>query len=169
MVVEVDSSAIICRGATIQGDVTIGSGTIVHTTAKLIGINGPIIIGKNNMIEEQVTIENKKPQSVMTIGDGNVFEIGCKYSGSMCEANNVFEAASEVETEVMIGSHCNVGAKCKVRSKKVLDDRTIVYGENNEERINKNHNQSAAFDAEREFLQQNLQKFHPLLKEEDFA
>ncbi len=54
---------------------------------KIIAEAGPIIIGENNLIEEQTVIINKKADGadnsnikIMIIGDNNVFEIGsCKY------------------------------------------------------------------------------------------
>jgi dynactin-6 len=53
---------------------------------KIIAEAGPIIIGENNLIEEQTVIINKKTDSadnsntkIMIIGDNNVFEVGsCK-------------------------------------------------------------------------------------------
>jgi len=43
----------------LQGDITIGSRTVIHPRAKIIALLGPIIIGENNIIEEQVQIINK--------------------------------------------------------------------------------------------------------------
>lgn len=47
-------------------------------------ISGPILIGENNLIEEQVQIVNEDPQAVkegrvpvMIIGNNNVFEVQC--------------------------------------------------------------------------------------------
>ena len=53
---------------------------------KIIAEAGPIIIGENNLIEEQTVIINKKVDGsdnsnikIMIIGDNNVFEVGsCK-------------------------------------------------------------------------------------------
>jgi dynactin-6 len=42
-----------------MGNVTIGTGTVVHPKAKIIAEAGPIIIGENNLIEEQVVIINR--------------------------------------------------------------------------------------------------------------
>ena len=37
----------------------LGSRTVIHPTAKIIAEAGPIIIGENNLIEEQARIINR--------------------------------------------------------------------------------------------------------------
>ena len=46
-------------GSTITGEVTIGSGTVINPKAKILALSGPIVIGENNLIEENVTIINE--------------------------------------------------------------------------------------------------------------
>lgn len=87
----------ICQGALVCedrveliGDITIGSRTLIHPNVKIIAQAGPIIIGENNIIEEQTVIINRMPdmdiksdsnQILMIIGDNNIFEVGsCKLS-----------------------------------------------------------------------------------------
>jgi dynactin-6 len=41
------------------GDITIGSKTLIHPNVKIIAQAGPIIIGENNLFEEQTVIINK--------------------------------------------------------------------------------------------------------------
>ena len=57
---------------------------IISLPRQIIAEAGPIIIGENNLIEEQVQIHNIAPQSaghsnctVMIIGSNNVFEVDC--------------------------------------------------------------------------------------------
>jgi len=38
---------------------TIGSHTVIHPCAKILAETGPIVIGENNLIEENATIINK--------------------------------------------------------------------------------------------------------------
>ncbi len=61
-----ETNVSICQGALVcedrvelVGDVTIGARTLVHPNVKIIAEAGPIIIGENNLIEEQTTIINK--------------------------------------------------------------------------------------------------------------
>jgi dynactin-6 len=88
---KISSGAMVCEDRVeIMGDVTIGTRTLVHPNVKIIAQAGPIIIGENNVIEEQTVIVNKSPdndpnnsskQILMIIGDNNVFEVGsCKLS-----------------------------------------------------------------------------------------
>lgn len=51
--------AVVCVEASFQGEVKIGSGTVVHPCARILATGGPIIIGESNIIEERVVIENK--------------------------------------------------------------------------------------------------------------
>ena len=37
----------------------VGSHTVIHPCAKILAETGPIVIGENNLIEENVTIINK--------------------------------------------------------------------------------------------------------------
>ena len=38
---------------------TSGTGTVVHPSAHILAEGGPIVIGENNLIQEQVTIINR--------------------------------------------------------------------------------------------------------------
>jgi dynactin-6 len=49
----------VCQEAELIGDITIEEGTVVHPKARILAKGGPIIIGQNNIIEEQVVIENR--------------------------------------------------------------------------------------------------------------
>ena len=60
-------------------------GSLTLLLSQIIAEAGPIIIGENNLIEEQVRIHNIAPQSagpssnctVMIVGSNNVFEVDC--------------------------------------------------------------------------------------------
>ena len=85
--------AMVCRGAVLEGDVTVGAGSIVHTEARIIAGAGPIVIGEvrgaaaaalspsptppprqNCLVEEQVEIVNEREEP-MVIGNWNAFEV----------------------------------------------------------------------------------------------
>uniref|UniRef100_A0A6P7GII6 Dynactin subunit 6 n=1 Tax=Diabrotica virgifera virgifera TaxID=50390 RepID=A0A6P7GII6_DIAVI len=51
--------ALVCEDCKLRGDITIGSGTIIHPGATIIAEAGPIIIGDNCLIEEQVKIVHR--------------------------------------------------------------------------------------------------------------
>eukprot|EP00049_Salpingoeca_infusionum_P004672 m.82264 g.82264 ORF g.82264 m.82264 type:complete len:146 (-) comp12682_c0_seq1:400-837(-) len=71
--VKLDPSAIVCQNAILEGEITIEAGTIVHPCAVIRATAGPILIGKDNMIEDRAVIENTEEGVMMVIGDGNVF------------------------------------------------------------------------------------------------
>lgn len=67
--------AVVCSECEVAGDVSIGARTVIHPKARIIAEAGPIRIGESNLIEEQVEIINSVPNSVLIIGDFNVFEV----------------------------------------------------------------------------------------------
>lgn len=105
-------STLICREKTvIFGDVTIGTDCIIHPTAYIVARDGPIIIGNSNLIEERVSIINKKAEPLV-IGDHNVFEVD-----SSCEAikigdHNILESKSKVSDDIELKDNCIIGAGC---------------------------------------------------------
>lgn len=74
-VIIIKPKAIVCQDANIVGEVTIDEGTVVHPRCNILAENGPIVIGKNNIIDEQVTIKNVEDK-VLTIGNNNLIEVG---------------------------------------------------------------------------------------------
>ncbi|VDK26706.1 unnamed protein product [Anisakis simplex] len=74
------ADAVVCKEATLFGDISVGAGTVVHPAAEIKATNGPIVIGENNNVEELAVIENLLvnlgPEGeTMTIGRDNVFEV----------------------------------------------------------------------------------------------
>lgn len=135
---KIGSGSVVCQEAEIKGEVTIGSRTVIHPKARIIAEAGPIIIGDNNLIEEQATIVNSAyvdddgqpgEKIVMKIGNHNVFEVG-----SQCEAvsvgdNNILEAKSKIGRYTSVSHGCVIGAKCEVTSQETLPENTVIYGQ----------------------------------------
>lgn len=76
--VRIVKGALVCDGAVLTGDITIGSTTVIFPGAKIQCSEGagPITIGSGCVVEEGATIVNMNPDE-MHIGDGNLFEVGC--------------------------------------------------------------------------------------------
>ena len=135
---EVAPGATSCQSATYIGEISIGSGTVVHPKAKIIAEAGPIIIGQGNLIEELATIANRATDGTkrtLVIGDNNVFEVG-----SLCEAvgvgnNNVFEVKSHVGPQVEVTRGCVIGVKCSLTIPQKLEEKTVVYGNSGNQRV----------------------------------
>ena len=53
------STALICQDTELRGDISFGEGTIVHPKAIIIAAGGPIVFGKNCVIEETSAIINR--------------------------------------------------------------------------------------------------------------
>lgn len=101
---------------TIMGDTTIGEGTIVFPGAVLGG--GPqdhgnefkqeakLIIGKNNIIRENVTMHAGTPKEhfTTTVGDGGMFMINSHIAHDCVVGNNVI-----MTNNAVIGGHVRLG------------------------------------------------------------
>ncbi|VDP84006.1 unnamed protein product [Echinostoma caproni] len=121
--------AVVCSECELSGEVTIGANTIIHPKARILAEAGAIQIGAFNLIEEQVEIINRVPDSVLKIGDHNVFEVGAHCEAAEIGDNNVFEAKSMVGPQVRITNGCVIGAMCSLTSNETLPECTVIYGD----------------------------------------
>ncbi|CDH57484.1 dynactin subunit 6 [Lichtheimia corymbifera JMRC:FSU:9682] len=119
--------SVICHETDLRGEISIGAGTVLHPQCRIVAENGPVYIGKNNIVEENVIIFNKN-SSPLIIGDENVFEVGCYVEGSRIGNNNIIEARAKVHGSTIIGNHCVVGAACSTEMNETVEDMTIIYG-----------------------------------------
>ncbi len=128
--VKITPGAVVCQEAELKGEVIIGAKTVVHPKARILAEHGPIVIGEGNLIEEQTLIWNSTPGKTMTIGDYNVFEIGCTSQALSIGNNNALETKSKVGKNVELTNGCVIGAMCEVNSKERLPENTVIYGQN---------------------------------------
>lgn len=56
-------SALVCSSASVQGDVVVGDGSVVHPHCVLDGTRGPIIIGCNCIVQEAVLVRSSDEYS----------------------------------------------------------------------------------------------------------
>ncbi|KAJ8924464.1 hypothetical protein NQ315_007261 [Exocentrus adspersus] len=129
--------ALVCEESKLRGDITIGSGTIVHPSATIIAEAGPIIIGECCLIEEQVKIIHRLPfdqqnkentTPVLIIGSHNVFEVDCTVESPKIGNNNVFESKCYVGNKVTVSNGCIIGAGCRVTEEQILKENIIIFG-----------------------------------------
>ncbi|KAK0545582.1 hypothetical protein OC846_004903 [Tilletia horrida] len=105
-------SNVVCADDTdLRGEISIGSGTVIHPKATIVATQGPIVIGSGCIIEEAATIINRQ-RTVMRIGDNNLFEVACRIESPRIGSYNTFEARSRTAQTVSIGSYCTIGAGC---------------------------------------------------------
>lgn len=166
---KVTSGAIVCIADSaadlerFSGDVTIGTGSVLHPRVYISANGGSVHIGEGNIIEEQVRICNRVPENgTMIIGNNNVFEVGCVIEAKSIGDNNVFESKCYIGPGVTIGNGVTVGAKCQVTSPDPIEDLSVIYGENCNQRLANDKPTSQA--SQREFLSRILPNYHKLFK-----
>ncbi|EGD78083.1 hypothetical protein PTSG_08961 [Salpingoeca rosetta] len=150
-------TAVVCRGAVLKGNVTIGPGTVVHPTATIVAEGDTAIdIGRDNMIEEQTVLRTSAENgsgTMMIIGDNNVFEIGAgAFAGTTPAAVVALVHLHDSTTTMLSTAHSE------------LEDHTIVYGPRNETRVDPVHIQPETFKEELKLLQESLGKYHPMIQ-----
>uniref|UniRef100_A0A0G4I9Z1 Dynactin subunit 6 n=1 Tax=Chromera velia CCMP2878 TaxID=1169474 RepID=A0A0G4I9Z1_9ALVE len=126
----IDSEAMVCQEAVLRGEVTVGKGTVIHPTCLLDAKVGPIRVGADNILEEQVEIVNTTPEA-LTIGDRNVIEVGAKIVGAKAVGNsNILETKCFVGEGVEIHNGCTVGVASVVPDGVVMKDESVIFGPN---------------------------------------
>lgn len=165
--------AIVCNGAEFRGQVSIGARTVIHPRVRIIAEAGPIIIGENNLLEEQTQIINSrhagegdedgdKAPIIMRIGACNVFEVDsyceCKNVGD----NNVLEAKAHVGADVTLTNGCIVGAACVVTAPEVIAENTVIYGDECLRRLQADRPPPQTLQLD--FLTKILPNYHHILK-----
>ncbi|ORZ01380.1 trimeric LpxA-like protein [Syncephalastrum racemosum] len=145
--ITVGPKSIVCQETELKGEISIG--TVLHPQCRVIAENGPIYIGKNNIIEENALIINKIAIEGTRIGN-----------------NNIFEARSKVLGTTTIGNHCVVGAACSTESNETVADMTIIYGSKSSRRKQSEifPTQSALHARHLEYLREVLPKYNHLKK-----
>ncbi|XP_065194167.1 dynactin subunit 6-like [Sycon ciliatum] len=163
--------AVVCKEAILKGDVTIGTGTVVHPKALIHAEAGPIVIGNNNIIEEQVVIHNRpqpvaegetapKDKLTMEIGSSNVFEVGCRCESLHIGDNNTLESKCHIGVKSAMTSGCVLGACCHLTSQETLPENTVVFGEGNLRRVQ--GDKPTAPTLQLDFLTKILPNYHHL-------
>lgn len=118
----VGTRVVIAQDADLRGDISVGSGSVIHPKATVLALQGPISIGSDCIIEETAVIVNRR-STPLKIGDCNLFEVGCRIEAASVGSYNVFEMRSKVAQNVKIGSYSVIGAGCTVLPKPIRDDQ----------------------------------------------
>ncbi|KAI9323805.1 trimeric LpxA-like protein [Dichotomocladium elegans] len=157
--------SIICHETDLRGEISIGAGTVLHPQCRIIAENGPVYIGRNNIVEENVVIFNKNT-SPLVIGDENVFEVGCYVEGSRVGNNNIIEARAKVLGSTIIGNHCVIGAACSTEVNETIEDKTVIYGSKSNRRLQSEifQTQASLHARHLEYLREVLPKYNHLKK-----
>ncbi|KAI7861126.1 trimeric LpxA-like protein [Circinella umbellata] len=152
--------AVICQETYLQGEISIG--TVLHPQCRIVSEKGPIYIGKNNIIEENVVIFNK----VLMLKKPNF----CSYvEGAHIGNNNIVEARAKVLGTTTIGHHCIIGAACATEVNETISDMTVVYGSKSNRRQQSEvfPTQAALHARHLDYLREVLPKYNHLKKLEN--
>ncbi|KAI9562268.1 hypothetical protein GHT06_013233 [Daphnia sinensis] len=160
---KIANGAIVCCECDLQGDITIGSRTVIHPRAKIIALSGPIIIGENNIIEEQVQIINRC-ETPMIIGNNNVFEVDCHVESKFIGDNNIVESKAFVGRQTSLSNGCVIGAKCEVLVAETLQESSLFYGAGSDVKRRVQSDKPSAQGAQIEFLSKVLPNYHRIRK-----
>ncbi|KAI7863305.1 trimeric LpxA-like protein [Spinellus fusiger] len=157
--------SVVCQETDLRGEISIDSGTVLHPQCRVIAENGPIYIGRNNIIEENAVIFNKNT-TPLVIGDENVFEVACYVEGSRIGNSNTVEARARVLGSTILGNHCVVGAACSTDTNETIPDLTVIYGSMSKRRLQSQvlQSQAAVHARHLEYLREVLPKYNHLKK-----
>lgn len=125
---DIHESAYIYDTAEINGDVMIGSGSIVASGVRIIGnSHGPVRIGNNVQILEN-TVLHLLPDNQLIIGNNVTIGPGCIIHGTTIGAHSVIEAGSIVCDFSMLGENTLIKTGSLVKQKSVVPDNQIAEG-----------------------------------------
>ncbi|KAI9499023.1 trimeric LpxA-like protein [Zychaea mexicana] len=141
--------AVICHETDLRGEISIG--TVLHPQCRVIAENGPIYIGKNNIVEENVIIYNNDVE------------------GAHIGNNNIIEARAKVLGTTSIGHNCIIGAACATEVNETISDMTVVYGSKSSRRQQSEvfPTQAALHARHLDYLREVLPKYNHLKKLEN--
>ena len=118
-----DENVLICDGACVVGDVTLGKGVSVWYNAVLRGDEGAIIVGENTNIQDGAIMhEETKVGAGCTIGH-NAIVHACTVGD-----NVLIGMGATVLNGAKIGNNCIVGAGAVVTGKMDAPDGSMLLG-----------------------------------------
>jgi len=166
----IHSKAVVCQDVDLKGDITIGSGTVIHPKATIFAITSPIVIGANCIIEEAVIIINRRKET-MQIGDNNLFEVGCRVECPSIGDGNTISTRARVHFTMRITSYCVIGVGCLLVPEQddMLKEFTTVHGPSTDRRLWSGQGHIQEMDLRRkhaEYLREMLPKFNRLRRGE---
>ncbi|KAJ1950604.1 hypothetical protein IWQ62_006540 [Dispira parvispora] len=163
--IAIATGAIVCADTIIHGQVTIGTGTVVHPQCRILAEKGPIVIGQNNILAECVTIINTSEEPLV-IHNYNTFEVGSTCAGRSVGNHNVVEARGRILSGTVVGNHCVVGPMCATAENDTLEDHTVVFGETMNRRTQTSNPkaQFALYAKHLKYLQDLLPRYNHLRK-----
>jgi len=152
----------VCKDSTISGDVKLGNGNVFHQRCNIVAEKGPILIGDDNLIEENVIILNENPEPLV-IGSNNHFLVGAIIKGSVGD-NCVVEERGSVASKSFLGNNSTIGVSCCTRANEKIEENSIIFGKQNGRMQNNEpvQNRIAQHKAQLQYFREVLNVFHDL-------
>ena len=118
-----DASVLICDGARVSGDVTLGRGVNIWYNAVLRGDDGSITVGEDTNIQDGAVLhEETRVGAGCTIGHSAIVH-GCSVGD-----NTLIGMGAVILNGARIGSNCIVGAGALVTGKMDAPDGSMILG-----------------------------------------
>lgn len=114
---------LICDGACVVGDVTLGKGVSVWYNAVIRADKGPIVVGENTNVQDCAVLHNET-----TVGRGCTIGHGAIVHGCTVGDNTLIGMGAVVLDGARIGNDCIVGAGTLVTGKMDAPDGTMILG-----------------------------------------
>ena len=114
---------LICDGACVVGDVTLGRGVSVWYNAVIRGDHGAITIGENTNVQDCVVMHNETH-----VGAGCTLGHGAVVHGCTVGDNTLIGMGAIVLDGAKIGNDCLVGAGALVTGKMDAPDGSMILG-----------------------------------------
>lgn len=118
-----DDDVLICDGACVVGDVTLGKGVSVWYNAVIRGDHGAITIGENTNVQDCVVMHNETH-----VGAGCTLGHGAVVHGCTVGDNTLIGMGAIVLDGAKIGNDCLVGAGALVTGKMDAPDGSMILG-----------------------------------------
>lgn len=120
---ETDADALICAGAKVSGDVTLGHGVSVWYNAVIRGDQGAIVVGEDTNVQDNAVIHEPT-----VIGRGCTIGHSAIVHACTVGDNTLIGMGSIILSGARIGSNCIVGAGAVVTGKTVAPDGSMLLG-----------------------------------------
>ena len=118
-----DENVLICDGAKVSGDVTLGKGVSVWYNAVIRGDDGAITVGDGTNIQDCAVVHEKT-----VIGRGCTVGHGAIVHACAIGDNTLIGMGSIVLNGARIGNDCIVGAGAVVTGKMDAPDGSMILG-----------------------------------------
>lgn len=122
-----DEDVLICEGACVAGNVTLGKGVSVWYNAVIRGDEGPIVVGENTNIQDGVVLHTGIDR-LLSIGSGCTIGHNAIVHGCTVGDNVLIGMGSIVMDGARIGDNCIVGAGALVTGKMDAPAGSLILG-----------------------------------------